>query len=116
MMVRWWKIARKLGKHLWIISTSFDQMLQGIETKITQSMNADLIHDFIAHKVEQALKQMKPLIALRPYGMPPIFFKSCWDFIGQDVIAASLVGFHARKPQPYFHLIYTKNKKPKKSH
>lgn len=23
-------------------------------------------------------------------GMPPIFFKSCWDFVGQDVIAASL--------------------------
>ena len=53
-------------------------------------MNADLIHDFIAHEVEQALKQMKPLTALRPDGMPPIFFKSCWDFIGQDVIAASL--------------------------
>ena len=53
-------------------------------------MNADLIHDFIAHEVEQALKQMKPLTALRPDDMPPIFFKSCWDFIGQDVIAASL--------------------------
>ena len=40
-------------------------------------MNVDLIHDFIAHEVDQALKQMKPLTALRPDGMPPIFFKSC---------------------------------------
>ena len=33
---------------------------------------------------------MKPLTASGPDGMPPIFFKYCWDFIGQDVIAASL--------------------------
>ena len=54
-------------------------------------MNADLIHEFTAHEVEQAFKQMKPLTSPGPDGMPPIFFKSCWDFIGQDVIATSLV-------------------------
>lgn len=38
------------------LPSSYDQILQGIETKITPSMNADLIHDFTAHEVEQALK------------------------------------------------------------
>lgn len=33
---------------------------------------------------------MKPLTAPGPDGLPPIFFKSCWDIVGQDVIAASL--------------------------
>ena len=33
---------------------------------------------------------MKPLIAPSPDGMSPIFFKSCWNFIGHDVIDASL--------------------------
>ena len=53
-------------------------------------MNDDLIHDFTAHEVEQALNQMKPLTAPGLDGLPPIFFKSCWDIVGQDVIAASL--------------------------
>ena len=57
--------------------SNFDQILQGIDSKITPSMNDDLIHDFTANEVEQALNQMKPLTAPGPDGLPPIFFKSC---------------------------------------
>jgi len=32
--------------------SNFDQILQGIEPKITPSMNDDLIHDFTAYEVE----------------------------------------------------------------
>lgn len=64
-----------------ITPSSFDQILQGIEAKVTPSINADLIHDFITNEVERALKKMKPLTAPEPNGMSPIFFKSCWNFI-----------------------------------
>ena len=53
-------------------------------------MNSNLTREYTADEVEFALKQMKPLIAPGPDGMSPIFFKSCWKFIGQDVIDASL--------------------------
>ena len=66
--------------------SNFDQILQGIEPKITPSMNDDLIHDFTTYEVEQALNQMKPLTTSGTDGLPPIFFKSCWDIVGQDVI------------------------------
>ena len=36
------------------------------------------------------MKQMKPLTAPGPDGMSPIFYKSCWNFMSQDVIAAAL--------------------------
>ena len=57
--------------------SSFDKILQGIEAKVTPSMNIDLTSEFTAEEVERALKQMKPLIAPEPDGMSPIFFKSC---------------------------------------
>ena len=69
---------------------SFDQILQGIDTKITPAMNVDLTKEYIAGEVEFSLKQMKPLTTLSLDGMSPIFFKSCWNFIGQDVIDTSL--------------------------
>lgn len=55
--------------------SSFDKILQGIEAKVTPSMNADLTSEFTTEEVEIALKQMKPLIAPRLDGMSPIFFK-----------------------------------------
>ena len=53
-------------------------------------MNADLTRSFTAMEVEQALKQMKPMTALGPDGMPPILYKSYWNTVGSDVIDASL--------------------------
>ena len=53
-------------------------------------MNADLTREFTIDEVELDLKQMKPLTTPGPEGMSLIFFKSCWNFIGNDVIDASL--------------------------
>lgn len=70
--------------------TEFELILQGIEQKVTPSMSSDLTREFTADEVEQALKQMKPLLALGLDGFSPIFYKSFWNFIRQDVIAATL--------------------------
>ena len=53
-------------------------------------MNAELIRPFSALEVKQALKQMKPLTAPSPDDMPPLFFKSYWSIVGNDVIEATL--------------------------
>jgi len=50
-----------------------DPILQGIEPKVTPEMNAKLSQPFTAMEVELVLKQMKPLTALGPDGMPPLF-------------------------------------------
>ena len=70
--------------------SQFELILQGIEPKVTALMNVELTREFTVGKVEKTLKQMKALLALGPDGMSPIFYKSCWKFIGQDMIATSL--------------------------
>ena len=73
------------------LSTSnFDSLLLGIEPKVTTQMNVELIRPFSALEVKQALNQMKPLTALGPDGMPPLFFKSYWSIVGNDVTEAAL--------------------------
>ena len=57
------------------LPTNFDQILQGIDTKVIPAMNLDLTREYTTDEVEFALKQMKPLRALGPD--VPIFLKSC---------------------------------------
>ena len=64
-------------------------ILQGIDRKVTPEMNMELTKEYTACEVEVALKQMKPILALGPDGMPPIFFKHYWNTVGQDVISAT---------------------------
>jgi len=70
--------------------TNIDSILDGINTKVTTAMNAELTKCFTAEEVEQALKQMKPMTAPGPDGMPPIFYKAYWSTVGPDVINATL--------------------------
>ncbi|XP_065636040.1 uncharacterized protein LOC136070259 [Quercus suber] len=97
-------------------TAGFDPILQGIEPKVTTQMNANLTRPFTAMEVEQALKQMKPMTAPSPDGMPPIFYKSYWNTVGSDVIDASLSkadngelrGVSLRKEGPKItHLFFT---------
>ena len=53
-------------------------------------MNSNLIGYFSREEVELALKQMAPLKAPRPDGMPPIFFQKFWNTVGDDVVEAVL--------------------------
>lgn len=45
-------------------SSNFDSILQGIESKVTLTMNVELIKSFTAEEVEQALKLMKSMTTL----------------------------------------------------
>lgn len=44
-------------------------------------MNDELNRPFAAAEVEQVFKQMKPMTAPSPDGMPSLFFKSYWSFL-----------------------------------
>ena len=53
-------------------------------------MNSMLLQQFNRKEVEAAMKQMKPITAPRPNGMPPLFYQSFWSTMGVDVCSAVL--------------------------
>ena len=87
--------------------TSFDSILDGIDTKVTTAMNAKLIKCFTAEEVEQTLKQMKPMTASRLDGMPPIFYKAYWSIVGPDVIDATFLGLNSGTMPPLLNHTFT---------
>ena len=48
-------------------------------------MNAQLSSEFKAWEVQQAIKQMVPLKAPGPDGMPLLFYQHYWNLVGDDV-------------------------------
>ena len=70
-------------------------MLENIPQVVLDSMNADLVKPFVKQEVDVALKQMAPLKAPGPDGMPPIFYQHYWDSIGDDVSCAILSYFNS---------------------
>ena len=71
-------------------SDSFDEVLDEIPHLVTSDMNAQLTDTFSAVEVEAALKEMAPLKAPGPDGMPPVFYQSYWSLVGSDVNEAIL--------------------------
>ena len=65
-----------------------EEVVQFIKPVVTEEMNRDLIGVFSRDEVEVAVKQMAPLKAPGPNGMPPIFFQKFWNIIGNDVVEA----------------------------
>ena len=65
-------------------------ILDVIQPLITEDMNTSLTRVFTKQEVDIALKEMAPLKALGPDGMPPLFFQSFWHLIGDDVSKAVL--------------------------
>ena len=49
-------------------------------------MNEILTGEFQAWEVKDALKQMAPLKAPGPNGMPPLFYQNFWELVRGDVI------------------------------
>ena len=45
-------------------------------------------------EVEIAMKQMEPITALGPDGMPSLFYQSFWTTVGDDVCSAVLDFLH----------------------
>ena len=53
-----------------------------------------LLKDFTREEVEIAMKQMEPITALGPDGMPSLFYQSFWTTVGDDVCSAVLDFLH----------------------
>lgn len=67
-------------------TTYLDPILQGIESKVIDRMNVELIRPFTTTEEEQSLKQMKPITAPGLDGMRPLFFKSYWNIVGTRLL------------------------------
>ena len=61
--------------------TSMENTTQFINTVITEEMNAKLVARFEASEIHDAIKEMAPLKAPGPDGMPPIFLSVLLGFI-----------------------------------
>ncbi len=77
--------------------SSIDTVLQCIPTMITDSMNEALSRPYTATEVETALRQMAPLTAPGPDGLPPVFYQNHWHLIGEDVVRGVLSSLNSGK-------------------
>ena len=62
--------------------SNFEEVIETIPHVITDEMNDVLIVEFHIKEVEVALKQMAPLKAPGPDGMPPLFLSKLLVLIG----------------------------------
>jgi len=96
----------------------FDAILNGIESTVTAEMCASLDRDFQAKEVDQALRQMAPLIASGLDGMSPIFYKTFWHIVGKDVTTMVLNALNSsvvsESLNPTFISLIPKIKNPKR--
>ena len=65
-----------------------------------------MVEAFTKEEVEVALKQMAPLKAPDPDGMPPIFFQHYWDSIGDDIVKAILFYLNSKEVLPCLNHIH----------
>ena len=72
-----------------LFTTSNPTLHQGVLDQIPQVITAEMNHELTCNfeewEVAQALKQMAPLKAPGPDGMPPLFFQHFWPMIEGDV-------------------------------
>uniref|UniRef100_A0A8R7QRC4 Reverse transcriptase domain-containing protein n=1 Tax=Triticum urartu TaxID=4572 RepID=A0A8R7QRC4_TRIUA len=70
--------------------TRLDQLLGHIEPRVTSHMNESLAMEFTREEVYEALQSIGDLKAPGLDGMPSIFYKKCWDIVGDEVVAEVL--------------------------
>jgi len=68
----------------------FTGVLDAIKPSVSEEMNAQVLRPFLKEEVEVAIKQMKPISALGPNGMPPLFYQSFWSLIDEDICSVVL--------------------------
>ena len=70
----------------------FSELLQALQPKVTVEMNRMLGKVFTEDEVRRAMKQMYPLKAPGPDGMPPLFYQHFWPNIG-EVVTKTILDF-----------------------
>ena len=79
------------------------ELIGALQTKVTDRMNAKLLQEFQASEVEKALKQMHPMKAPGPDGMPPLFYQHFWPTVNFIVIQTMLDFLNHGAAPPKFH-------------
>ncbi|XP_074271423.1 uncharacterized protein LOC141595357 [Silene latifolia] len=70
--------------------THFDDVLVGLEGRVTDRINGLLQAEFNEVEIVKALNQMHPLKAPGPDGMNGLFYQTYWHVVGQRVVAIVL--------------------------
>ena len=65
-------------------------IFEAVMPSVSLEMNEQLLKPFTREEVEVALHQMEPITAPGPDGMPPLFYHSFWNLIGNDISSAVL--------------------------
>ncbi|KAL0011886.1 hypothetical protein SO802_006994 [Lithocarpus litseifolius] len=82
------------------------ELIDAIHFKVTDRMNSRLLQEFQASEVEQALKQMHPMKAPGPDGMPPLFYQHFWPTVNSIVVQTVLDFLNHGAAPPKFHETY----------
>jgi hypothetical protein len=67
-----------------------EECLMGLESRVTDEMNGDLLREFSMFEVDIALKQMHPLKSPRSDGMSACFYQNAWSTICSEACKAVL--------------------------
>ena len=67
-----------------------DRVLDGVQSVVTEDMRTDLARPYTVEEVEFTIKEMAPLKAPGPDGMPPLFYQTYWTKVGMDISQAVL--------------------------
>jgi hypothetical protein len=66
-------------------SSRVEELLSQFDSRVTPQMNELLCKEFKAQEVKDSLESIGDLKAPRTDRMPSIFYKKCWDIVGEDV-------------------------------
>ena len=95
----------------------FEEILHAVGLKVLGEMNADLAREFHEGEVHKALKQMYPLKASGPDGMPPLFYQHFWSTCGCVLCNTVLAFLNNGISPPNFNqnhvVLFPKFKEPK---
>ena len=59
--------------------------MDGVHEVVIEEMKVDLAKPYTVEEVDYAIKEMTPLKAPEPDGMPPLFYQTYWIDVGMDV-------------------------------
>ena len=62
-----------------------DRILDGVHEVVIEEMRIDLAKPYTTKEVDYAIKEMTPLKAPGPDGMPPLFYQTYWTDVGMNV-------------------------------